>query len=151
MRCGGIHCDGCRHGSGGSGPLALIALFVIIVAAGIKSHGHQIADVLIIGGWSLFAVSVAGGAGLIAWRIRRRVLAERDRRIPPRVQAVITDARAGRPVGEATRRKLRDARPGLPGGQKRPSGRQPELLCPLPDDVWSLLEGLPGGSQEGER
>jgi hypothetical protein len=151
VKCHGIHCDGCRHGSEGGGALALIALLVIIVAAGIKAHGHQIAEVLIIGGWSLFGVSVAGGAGLIAWRIRRRVLAVRARRIPPRVQAVITDARAGRPVGDTALRDVRHSQQELPRGQNRAPGRQPELLCPLPDDVWDLLEGPRGGGQGGER
>jgi hypothetical protein len=153
MRCTGIHCGGCdRHGHGEQGPggfLAVLAVLLIIVAAAIKEHGHAVAEILVIAGWSLAGLAVAGIAGLTAWRIRdaRRTRASR---IPAPVRAVITDVKAGQSAVEAVARQQLDHRqPPAITGQARPDVRVPQppaghrdgQLWNLDRAAWDFLEG----------
>jgi hypothetical protein len=96
-----MHCDGCGGHGGAAGGLAFAALLVIAIAAGIRARGHAIARGLEITGYVLIGIAAAGflaAAVYGALRVRRRVLETRDRRISPRVRAVITDVKAGRPA-----------------------------------------------------
>jgi hypothetical protein len=152
MKCGGIHCGGCpghssysshgEHGggAGGGGGLATVALAVLIIGAAIETHAHQIVRWIEITGYVLASIAAAGAVAAITYgvlRARRRVLAVRARRIPPRVRAVITDARPGRPVtGEITSgRRGADAvvwLPGeLPGGSADGGDIEPALLAEI--------------------
>ena len=148
MKCHGIHCDGCGHGSGGAG-LAAAAVLVIIIAAGIKAHGRAIGEFLEIAGWTVFGICVAVAAGLIGWQVRRHMLKVRDRRIPPRARAVIIAARAGQVSPAET--ALRPPVTNLPAGLA--AAGDPGLLHPLPDQAWAeLIEGFRSDAdQDGDR
>jgi Domain of unknown function (DUF1707) len=101
MKCGGIHCEGCGHDRGAAGGLAAAVLLVIIVGAAVRDR-HAITSAIEIAGYVLMAiaaVTASAGIGYGVWRARRHALETRDRRISPQVRAVITDVRAGRPIG----------------------------------------------------
>ena len=140
--CKGLHCDGCRHGTGaGIGALVLL-IGVLLFAAHRRAIGHAfstfvhiVVEVLTIGAVTAAGAAVTAGG---VWVIRRR----HARRLAARPQAAVTPLRAwviddpavrtGRPAIDAP--EVRTVRPrhrphlrALPGWQhdtRPPAGRR---------------------------
>jgi len=88
MKCPGLHCDGCRSGSGALGALAVLVVLVVgaSVAPAVERAASAVlrvvVDVLEITAIALASIAGLGlitGGVLVGVRVRRRVLARRQR------------------------------------------------------------------------
>jgi hypothetical protein len=126
MGCHGLHCDGCRHGSGG--PAAAAAVLLIFLAVAVRAEWHVIAATVELIAWCLLGTAAAATAGIAAVLAVRARRARRDR---IRQQAATVLLAPGRyhvippapPASEPARRAAIEApRPRLhvvPGGAQQ--------------------------------
>jgi hypothetical protein len=139
-RCPGLHCQGCGKHGGGVGVVALVVVLAI-AAAVVRAAWHAIVGALEIAAYtaaSIAAVPMVAAAVYAVVRVRRRILEVRAGRISPRVRAVITDVKAGRPVS-------------IPAGPARPAleAPGPRLSWPLADPWEEIRPRAARGGAEG--
>jgi heme/copper-type cytochrome/quinol oxidase subunit 2 len=119
-RCGGLHCDGCRHGgaSAAAGIGMLVVLIGVLVYAahhGAIDHAatdtvHVLVDVLVITAITLTVAAVTAGT---VWAVRARQRARRQAVAPLSVRVIRSCAASARPAVEPVRLALPGQRPTL--------------------------------------
>ncbi len=92
MGCKGLHCDGCKHGSGG--PAAAVIALLVIVAVAAREAWPRVVHAVEIAAWTVAGVTGAAivvTGTVLAVRVVRRVRARRalaTYRVAPVIPAV---------------------------------------------------------------
>lgn len=110
MRCHGLHCDGCRHGSGG--PAAAVIALLALIALALRKVWPQLVSALEIAAWTVAGVTAAAIAITVtvltirsARRHRARLTARQA--VIYRPGLIIPPAESGRPpVPDVQRRAI---------------------------------------------
>lgn len=140
MRCHGLHCDGCRHGSGG--PAAAVIALLALIALAPRNVWPQLVSALEIAAWTVAGVTAAAIAITVmvltvrAARSHRARLTARQAVIY-RPGLVIPPAESGRPAARSAQRRT-IGRP----RQRRAAAR----LLPADGEASRLLPGRDGDS-----